>query len=157
MRKFFNGKPVIVINPDGVDYYALKKLNMDFNDLCESLREMNYFSLDQIEYAIVETNGKLTVLPNAENSPVVASDLKLQKEKSALPIMLVCDGHLIKENMETAKVDNEFLQENIKKYGAKKIKEILLATIDNNGKFYVQARGKKYATFQTDYKGGDCW
>lgn len=157
LRKFFNGKPVIVINPDGVDYYALKKLNMDFNDLCESLREMNYFSFDQIQYAIVETNGKLTVLPNAENSPVVASDLKLQKEKSALPIILVCDGHVIKENMEVTKINDEFLQENIQKSGAKKIKDILLATIDNNGKFYVQARGKKYVCFETNFKGGDNW
>lgn len=157
LRKFFNGKPVIVINPDGVDYYALKRLNMDFNDLCESLREMNYFSLDQVQYAIVETNGKLTVLPNAENCPVVASDLNLEKEKSALPIMLVCDGHIIKDNLKIAKVDDIFLQKSIQKAGAKRVKDVLLATIDNNGKFYIQARNKRYVSFQTNFKGGDNW
>ena len=157
LRQMFNGKPIIVVNPNGVDYNELKRLNMDFNDLCEALREMNYFSLDQIQYAIVETNGQMTVLPNAENAPLSAPDLKIKKEESALPIMLVCDGKVIKENMDIAKLDDDFLQKNIRKAGAFKVKEVLLATIDNNGKMYVQARNKKYVSFQTNFKGGENW
>lgn len=157
LRKFFNGKPIVVINPNGVNYNELKRLNMDFNDLCESLREANYFSLDQVQYAIIETNGKLTVLPNADNSPITTSDLQIKKEKPALPIMLVCDGTIIKENMQIAKVDDEFLQNNIKKAGAFKTKEVLLATIDNNGKMFIQAKNKKSVSIQTNFKGGENW
>ena len=157
MRKMFNGKPIVVINPNGVDYNELKRLNMDFNDLFEALRECNYFSPDQVQYAIIETNGKMTVLPNAENSPLTANDLKIEKEKTALPLMLVCDGKILKDNLQIAKVDDKFLNEQIKKAGAKKVQEILLCTIDNNGKVFVQARNKKYKSYETDFKGGENW
>src|SRR5574344_1000390 len=68
MRKVINGKPVLIMTPDGINYTALKDLNMNLNDLNEALRNLNYFSLDQIQYAIVETNGKITVLPNSQNA-----------------------------------------------------------------------------------------
>lgn len=157
MRKIFNGKPVIVISPNGIDYESLKKLNMNFNDLCESLREINYFSLDQIQYAIVETNGKLTVLPNAESAPLCATDFKIKKERSALPLMLICDGHKIKENLNIAKIDDDFLFEQLKKAGAFKIKDVSIATIDNLGKMYIQPKNKKYKVLETKFKGGDNW
>ena len=157
LRKMFNGKPIIVINPNGVDYQELKRLNMDFDDLYEALRESNYFSLDQVQYAIIETNGQLTVLPNADNAPLSYSDLKNKKEESALPIMLVCDGKKIKENMQLAKVDDNFLFEQMKKIGAFRIKEVMIFTLDNNGKIYIQAKNKKYKSFQINFKGGENW
>lgn len=157
MRKIISGKPVIVINPNGIDYEALKKLNMNFNDLCEALRGINYFSLDQIQYAIVETNGKITVLPNADNAPLTATDFNIKKEESTLPVMIICDGKPIKENLKLTKIDLDFLSKEIQKAGAFKIKDIMIATIDNSGKMYVQPKDKKYKTFTTNFKGGDNW
>lgn len=157
MRKLFNGKPVIVISPNGIDYEALKRLNMNFNDLCESLREMNYFSLDQIQYAIVETNGKMTILPNADNAPLCATDLKIKKQETALPLMLICDGHKIKENLKIAKIDDDFLLSALKKVGAFRFSDVMIATIDNLGKMYIQPKNKKYKVLETNFKGGDNW
>lgn len=158
LRRLFNGKPIIVISPKGVDYQALKKLNMDFNDLCEALREVDVFALDEVQYAIIETNGKLTVLPNAQNAPLTAPDLKIKKSESALPIMLVCDGRKISENMKIANINENFLYNQIKKAGAFKIKDIIIATIDNSGKMYIQAKNKKYVVINTlHFKGGENW
>ena len=158
LRRLFNGKPIIVISPNGVDYQALKKLNMDFNDLCEALREVDVFALDEVQYAIIETNGKLTVLPNAQNVPLTAPDLKIKKNKSALPIMLVCDGRKISENMKIANINENFLYNQIKKAGAFRIKDIIIATIDNSGKMYIQAKNKKYVVVNTPhFKGGENW
>ena len=151
LRRMFNGKPIIVINPNGVDYNELKRLNMDFNDLYEALRECNYFSVDQVQYAIIETNGKMTVLPNAENSPLTSNDLQIKKEKSALPLMLVCDGKILKDNMQIAHVDKNFLTKQIKKVNAKSVQDILLCTIDNNGKIFVHAKNQKYKSFETNF------
>ena len=156
-RKILNGKPIIVINPNGIDYEALKKLNMSFNDLCEALRELNYFSPDEVQYAIVETNGKLTALPSAENSPLTAKDIKIKKEKTPLPIMLICDGKKIKENMEIAKIDDSFLTKQIARAGAYKIKDVAFASIDNSGKMYIEPKNRKYTTFYVSFKGGDNW
>lgn len=157
IRKIISGKPVIVINPNGVDYEALKKLNMNFNDLNEALRGMSYFSFDQIQYAIIETNGKITVIPNADNAPLCATDFGIEKEESALPIMLVCDGHIIKENMKVTNLSEEFLFLQIKKAGNYKVKQIMIFTIDNNGKVYIQPKNAKYVSFKTDFKGGGNW
>lgn len=157
IRKLISGKPIIVITPNGIDYNALKKLNMNFNDLNEALRGLNYFSLDQIQYAIIETNGKITVLPNADNAPLCATDFNIKKSKSTLPIMLICDGKIVKENLTLAKLSEEFLLENIKKAGAFKIKDVHILTIDNDGKIYVQPKNKPYTTFSTKFKGGDNW
>ena len=158
LRQIFNGKPIIVVSPNGVEYDALKKLNMDFNDLCEALRENNYFSLDEIQYAIIETNGQLSVLPNADNTPTTAQDFDIKKEKTALPIMIVCDGHKIKENLKLSGIDEDFLNSQFQKNGIVDTKKVLIATIDNNGKFYVKTKGEKYKSFVAkNYEGGENW
>ena len=158
LRQMFNGKPIIVVSPNGVEYDALKKLNMDFNDLCEALREANVFSLDEIQYAIIETNGQLSVMQTAESAPISPEDLKIKKEECALPIMLVCDGKKIQANMNVAKINDDFLEEQIKKAGAFRYRDVLIATIDNNGKMYVQVKNKKFKTFKASgFKGGDGW
>ena len=158
LRKMFNGKPIIVVSPNGVEYDALKKLNMDFNDLCEALREANVFSLDEIQYAIIETNGQLSVMQTADSAPISPSDLKLKKQECGLPIMIVCDGKKIVDNMKVANIDESFLLEQIKKAGAFRVKDVLIATIDNNGKLYIQVKHKKFKTIQANkFKGGDRW
>ena len=158
LRRMFNGKPIIVVSPNGVEYDALKQLNMDFNDLCEALREANVFSLDEIQYAIIETNGQLSVMQTANSAPLTASDMQIKKQPAALPIMLVCDGKKIPKNMQVAKIDENFLYAQIKKAGAFRFRDVLIATIDNNGKMYVQVKNKKYKSFQANgFKGGDGW
>ena len=156
LRKFFNGKPIIVVSPQGVEYEALKQLNMDFDDLCEALREVNIFSLDQVQYAIIETNGQISVLPNAKNSPLTAFDMKIKKEDTSLPIMIVCDGKKLKDNMKLANMEESVLTEQIKLAGANKLKDVLIATIDKTGKMFIQVKNKKYvSTTLPNFKGGE--
>lgn len=152
MRKVINGKPVLLITPQGINYEALKELNMNFNDLNEALRNLNYFSLDQIEYAIVETNGKMTVLPNSQNAPLTSTDFNIKKEPSALPVMIINDGKLMKENLQVLKIDENFVMNNMKKVGAFKYKDVIIATLDNLGKLYIQIKDKPYVVLQTNHK-----
>lgn len=153
-RKVVNGKAVIIVSPNGIDYENMKSLNMNINDLTESLRVLNYYSLDQIAYAIVETNGKISVIPNADNAPLTASDLKIKKEKSLLPLILISEGKIIKENLEVSQIEESFVLKQLKNNGIYDVKEVVIATIDNNGKMYLQAINSKYKCFQTNYKGG---
>ncbi len=148
-RTIVNGKPIIVISPKGIDYNALKMLNMNIDDLVEAIREQNYFSFDDILYAIVETNGKLTVLPKIEKSPVTIGDLKLNMSENELPVILVEDGKILKENLKIMSVDDCFLIQEIKKAGINNIKEIVVATIDKSGKMYIQQKHKEYKIIST--------
>lgn len=155
MRKFFSGKPVILVDPDGVNYENLQKVNMNFNDLTEGIHTAGYFNLDEILYVILQTNGTMTIVNRAPYSPVTADDLNIKKSPATLPMILVTKGKIIKENLLKAEIDENFILNEIKKVGINSIKEILILTLNNTGKIYVQPRGKKFSTIQSNYNGGN--
>ena len=158
MRYLLSGKPAIVVTPSGIDYNELKKLNMTLDDLIESMRGCDIFSIDEIAYAIIETNGKMCVIPKMQNMPVTREDMKINAEKSALPVNIIMDGRLMSENVKLTGIDEEFIFDQLKRINVKNICEILLFTLDNNGKVFIQAKNsKEYYTFQTDFSGGNRW
>lgn len=156
-QKLISGKPVIIISPKGIDYQNLKKLNLNLNDIQESLRTLNYYNFDDIEYAIVETNGKITVIPKVASTPPTCEDLQITKPENHLIMMLIADGKIVKENMQIAKLDEEFLLQQLKKIGETKIKDILIFTMDNDGNIYIQPKNKQYVTLKTTFEGGNNW
>lgn len=147
---FLSGKPVIVINPDGIDYKALKNLNMSVDDVFEAIRGCGYFSLEQVQYAIMETNGKMSVLPKSEFAPVTVQDMKLNVDKSTIPVNLINEGKLNKENLKIAHIDEVKLMEILKQANIKKVKDVLLLTLDKNGSVYLQKFGQKYQVLQVE-------
>lgn len=149
LRKLINGKPVIVINPNGIDYKALKLLNMNLNDLCEGLRGAGYFCFEDIGYAIIETNGNMSVLPKAENSPITKKDLNITQEQTTLNVMLINDGKIIKENLDFLGLEQSFLDKILKKQKAK-LKNVLILSINKSGQIYFQQHNQKYVTFNKD-------
>ncbi len=156
-RKVISGKPVIIISPEGIDYENLKKLNLNLNDIQESLRTLNYYNFDDIEYAIVETNGKITVIPKVASTPPTCEDLQISKPENHLIMILISDGKLVKENLEVAKLDENFILKQLKKIGESKIKDILVFTLDNDGNMYIQPKNKPYVTLKTSFEGGNDW
>ena len=156
-RKIINGRPVILISPDGVDFNALQKLNMNFNDLQESLRGCNYFNLEEILYAIIQTNGSLTVVPRAPYSPLTANDIGIQKEDASLPIMIISKGKLLKNNCAMANIDHEFLEKQLSKTNIKNISSVMLATINHQGKLYIQPFKGQFEILETTYRGDNKW
>lgn len=157
IRKVINGRPIILISPDGIDLKALKNLNMNFNDLQESLRTCNYFNLEEVLYAILQTNGSLTVIPRSAYAPLTASDVGIQKSEASLPIIIISKGKLLKNNSSMANIDEEFIAKSIKNTNAKSIKNIVLATINQQGKMYIQPYNGKFETIETNYRGDNKW
>ena len=149
LSKVISGKPVIVINPKGIDYNAMKKLNLSTDDLYAALRECGYFSIGQIQYAIMETNGKVSVMPKAEYAPATNGDNKNKVEDSFLPIILISEGKLMKDNLKVARLDEEKVNTILKKQKVYKIKDVLLLSVDQSGQGYIQTmkgEGREFAT-----------
>ena len=146
--KFFNGKPIIVINPNGIDNVALKNLDMSIDDVFESLREAGFFSVEQVQYAIMETNGKLSVLPKSDFAPLTASDMKIKNEESQIPVTLICEGKIMKENLSVLDVSKQDVLDFLKKRKIKSVKDVLLLTIDRSGQVFLQIYKQKYETFK---------
>ena len=145
-----NGKPVILINPKGIDYKSMQKLNLATDDILAALREQGYFSISQVQYAIMETNGKVSVMPKAEFAPVTNGEMKLNQKSNFLPIVLISEGRIIKENVVLAGLrENDILALVYKQTGAKSIKEILILTLDKMGQGYIQTLKSAGKTFQS--------
>lgn len=130
-RRILNGKPVIIINSDGIDSESMAKLNITVNDLLESLRSQQFFSVEQVRFAVCETNGNVSILANDE-APA----------PSGVPVTLVVEGRLMETNFKPAGVDKAFVEDYVKNKGLK-MKEVVLLTLDKE-RVYLQPRGKKY-------------
>ena len=130
-KLILSGKPSLVISPNGIDLKELKKNNMDIADLAEALRALGYFGFDDVEYAIFESNGKL-------------SAIKSQKENQpSLPLIIINDGKVQKNNLLLREITQEKLEEFLNKNSCI-IKNIDVLTLDEKGKIYLQEKGKKF-------------
>lgn len=130
-RRVLNGKPVIIINSDGIDSESMAKLNITVNDLLESLRSQQFFSVEQVKYAVCETNGNVSILAN-EEAP----------SPNGVPVTLVVEGRLMETNFKPAGVDKSFVEDYVERKGLK-MKEVVLFTLDKN-RVFLQPRGGKY-------------
>lgn len=149
-NEFLSGKPVIIINPKGIDYKAIKKLNITIEDLNESLRSCGYFNLDNILFAIMETNGKISVLPKKYATPLTCQDMKIQVEKSSLPIILIADGKYVKNSFTMIDISQEKIEEYIKSLKVQ-LKKIIIFSLDTtNGKVYFQEMNKNSQILKTN-------
>ena len=144
IRRFMSGRPVVVISPNGIEYKALKELNMNIDDLLESIRQCNYYSFDQILYAIIETNGKMSVIPTSACSPTTAQDFNIQNPPAKLPHVIISDGKIIKEEMKQVDLDNKKLNKILNLLKIKSLKDLIILSIDSEGKTYYQKKGEKF-------------
>lgn len=131
MQGIINGKPVMVINPHGIDVQVLKSLNMHVNDLLQAMRAAEYFSLEEVTYGIMETNGQLTIVSNKE----------MEEQQQTLPIPLVLEGKWVEENIESNGFNKEKLQRLLIREGVK-LKNIVIFALDENSRMTMQTRGK---------------
>jgi uncharacterized membrane protein YcaP (DUF421 family) len=140
-KYLINGKPSIVVTPTGVDFSELKSNNMDVEDLIEALRMKNYFSLDDVDYAIFETNGKLSILEKenytAGSHPITFAIIK--------------NGKADFENLYKLHKDKKWLEDILLSHDAK-ISEVGVMTLDKNGKIYLQKTKGNYLTFNVSMK-----
>ena len=142
--RLISGKPVIVINPDGIDFNALKKLNITIDDLFEAIRESGFFNIDEVRYAIMETNGKISIMPTAQNTPVTIKDMKIKKEDSSLPLTIISEGKFMDDNLKISKKPAMFYEKLLKNEDIISIKSVLLLTINKDGEIYLQQKDKPY-------------
>lgn len=170
LNRVISGKPVIVINPRGIDYNAVKSLNISIDDLFEAIRSCGFFSIDEVQYAIVETNGTFNVLSKKDFSPVTIGDLpnisnknnSMKKnikniDETTIPITLIADGKINKDNIKLANLTEDDFNKILKIIKVKKIKKILVLTIDGNGKIYMQEKKGNYSIFSFNKKREAIW
>ncbi|MDP4180541.1 MAG: DUF421 domain-containing protein [Bacillota bacterium] len=138
-KKFYNldMKPDIVIVNGKVDKEALKRNRMNLPFLLSLLRLQGYAKVSDVEFAIIEPDGNLSVIPTSQSRPVTPNDLKIETQYEGISLPLIIDGEIQYSNLKYAKLDREWLNGEIKKLGAAGTEDVFLAELDTTGKLIV--------------------
>lgn len=139
LRRFIIGTPTVIIQKGKILEKSLKKLNIDINDLLEQCRNNGTFDISQIEYALMEVNGKISILLKSEYNPITVKDMNLKVNQEELVANVIIDGKIIHNNLKNMKKDEQWLLKELKIKGTK-LNDILLATLDNNQKITIFER-----------------
>jgi uncharacterized membrane protein YcaP (DUF421 family) len=137
--KYIVGEPTVVIMNGQIMEDAMRTIRYTLADVLEQLRDKGVFDLKQVGFAVVETDGKISVLLKPEFLPATCQDLKLVTQNSGLSTELIYDGLIIDENLKQANVDRIWLENELKKKGINQISEVFLATIDVSGNLYLDS------------------
>lgn len=138
-KRFYNldAKPDIVVVNGKVDREALKRNRMNLPFLLSLLRLQGYSKITDVEYAIIEPNGNLSVISVSQSRPVTPQDLKIETKYEGISLPLIIDGEIQYNNLKFAKLDIQWLNREIQKSGASKAEDVFLAELDTTGKLYV--------------------
>lgn len=137
-RKFISGNPCIVIKDGKIDQKTMEKLRISIDDLFEELRLQGYKNINEIKYAILETNGKLSIFPTNDNKDITCGDIGINTDNPCLPYVIICDGFIDKKNLHFCGKNQNWLQKQYKKFKVKSEKDVFLLTVDeeNNVVFF---------------------
>ncbi len=136
-RKFFEGNPSIVVKHGKIDFDVLKKEKIDMNELLSLLRGKDVFSIRQVEYALLEPNGTISVLKKSKYENPTIEDLSLPENSVYLPVTFILDGEIIKDNLKDAGFDETWLITQINSQGVSKAKDVMYADWQEDEGIYV--------------------
>ncbi len=144
MKKLLDGKPSIIIRRGKLDQKEMLKMRLSLEDLLCELRLKNISAIEDVEYAILEQNGQISVFPKEAKREVTLSDIKDVKARGhGIAHALIVDGHMIKENLLAAGKSEKWTLDTLKKHKIADIKAVFLMTVDDGGEVYVIPKNKK--------------
>lgn len=138
-REILCGKPAILINKGKIDEKVLRKERFTVNELEERLRGNNVINVADVEYAILETSGQVTVIQKPNKRTTIPEDFGIKPEFEGITYDLVLDGKVMYENLKILNKDYEWLKKEVNKFGIEP-KHALLVTIDGKGQIFCQEK-----------------
>jgi len=140
-RKIICGKPAILVYRGKINEEVLKKERFTINELEERLRGNNVFNLGDVEYAILETSGQITVIQKPDKRNTIPADFDIMPDYEGIPYDLVIDGVIMYENLKALGKEYNWLKKEMKKFKMKP-EEALVATLDGKGQMFCQKKTK---------------
>lgn len=137
LRRFFMGTPTTLIQNGKILEKNLKKVKCDINDMLEEIRAKGFFDLSQVEYAIMEADGDISVLPKSKYRPLTPNDMNIKVNYEGISANVIIDGKIMQENLKLMKKNQKWLMKEIKIKGYKNLDKILLATLDEKEKLVI--------------------
>ena len=142
IRRFVVGTPIILIEDGKIIEKMLEKSKIDLSDLLQEARNNGYFDISEIEFAIMEPNGKISFLPKSKYAALTPNDMKIKVPYKGLCSNLVIDGNIMSNNLKVINKDDKWLLTRLKKLGYNDVSDLLLVTCDSNEKLTVYRKGE---------------
>ena len=125
-RKFINGTPTIILNDGKLYRENMKKAKLELSEFLLLCRQEGYFNLNDIQTAVFEYNGKLSILPKSSKRPLNPEDIELNPKPEHIGTEIIMDGRVMYDNLKRKGLNDDWLQKELKKQGYNKAKEIFL-------------------------------
>lgn len=142
-RQIIYGKPSIVIQHGKILESELRKQHFNINDLLEELRLKGHASVEDVEFAILETSGQLSTIPKSNKRPVEIGDMNLKVDQAELPVTAITDGRIHSHNLRLIGLDEDWLMQELKKHKISSPKEVLLACITAKKELIYQRKNEE--------------
>ena len=126
-RRFLCGKPVILIDNGKVIQESLRRTRVTMDELMGHLRQKDVLDIGSVQYAILETDGNLSVFPYASKQPASAEDARIRVNRQSLPVTIISDGHLFREDLQRAGKDTTWLRHTLGRHKARQETTLLLS------------------------------
>lgn len=137
ISSYIDGEPTIVIMNGKIMEDAMKKMRFRLSDLLEQLRGKDVFDLKEVQFAVLEKDGQLSVLKKPEYIPVTPKDMNLYTGPGGLTITLIYDGTIILKNLKVINKDKEWLTDELRKKGINNVEDVFMAAIDKSNSLYI--------------------
>ena len=130
LRRFVTGNPLVLLHNGSIYRKNLKKAHVTINEMLEECRISGYFSLNDLQTILLESNGKFSFIPAAGQKPVTTEDLHIPAEADCIHANLIIDGALLKTNLQTAGRDEHWLDKKLRQQGLTSVKDVFLAVFE---------------------------
>lgn len=141
-RKLEEGEPVLLIRQGKLLDENIKKAKMSISKLLMLLRQKDVFYIENVDFAIIESDGQLSVWLKPEKQPVTSGDLNVPQNGNKLPVDIIIDGRVIEKNLKSSTHNITWLKQQLNNTGAKNIEDVFYAALVDSDKLYVSAYNK---------------
>jgi uncharacterized membrane protein YcaP (DUF421 family) len=139
-RRLVNSQPVVIIEKGKIIDKNMRRVRLTLDEMNMMLREKNFFNISDVESAILESDGKLSVQGKSEKQPLTPSDISLAPAYKGLTRDVIMDGTVMEDNLKYIGKNEHWLKKQLLDYGVHDISEVFYAGLDSSGNFYVSKR-----------------
>lgn len=137
LRTFLSGKSIVLFSENKFFFENLKKTRIDLNEFLIQMRNQGYFSMEDVYCAILEPNGKISILPRSDAKNLTAGDMNIRLTQQKIQTNLICDGIVMHENLKRCGKDEKWLNAKLKANDITNLSDVFLASCDDENGFFV--------------------
>lgn len=144
LRKLIEGSPTVIIKNGRILRDNMRSLRYDLDELNAQLRQQGILDVSEVQFAVFETTGELSIIKNPGSQPITKKDLNISADPAKFPVELVMDGEIITENLQKKNLSEDWLHAQLALRGIKNPADVLYAVVDSNGHLFISLSSEEF-------------